>query len=413
MGSVVIWKEKFCEAKLLGTTLAARGFSVITPEACTNRSLRAAALGQQPGSIALIITHEAMRGLSGQALAALYEHKTFAPVILLHSGHDSYDHHAKLGPHFLEIRYCNHAVPFMVEVITQLISSGAWLAAHDKKSKKLLTLLCQVATQDIFVLISGAAGSGKEVLAHHLHKSSLRHGGPFLGVHCGAVSEKLLELILFGSPHSGRHADKVCCGHGLLMAANGGTLVLDEVTALSGHLQQRILEVINHGGVVPLGGKRRKPLNIRLVGLTTANVSLLVKKGLFSKELYEHFSGAPLQALPLKERPRDILPLSVALLYRHAQNICAVPYIAPQALQALEAHSWPDNVRELEWVLRRALLLSQNRVITNKDIIMDDLVPEPLRRRALPGHHATAPHAMIYPPDRDFASSGALASQGA
>lgn len=240
--------------------------------------------------------------------------------------------------------------------------------------KRVLELVDRVAPTESTVLIIGESGTGKELVAKLIHKKSPRRDGPFVSINCGALPENLIESELFGyvkGAFTGAYRDKA----GLLTAADGGTFLLDEVGELSPALQVKLLRVLQEREVVPVGGVKPKPINIRVIAATNRDLEQMVREGRFRQDLYYRLNIFPLVLPPLRKRLADIGLLSEVLISR----ICArygqpVKILDPESLTLLRSYQWPGNVRELENVLERALVVSQGLCITPEDI---DLPIEP------------------------------------
>lgn len=243
--------------------------------------------------------------------------------------------------------------------------------AAEISSRQLLQLAARVAQTDSTVLITGESGTGKEVLAQYIHNQSERRKKPFVAFNCAAIPENMLEAILFGhekGAFTGAHA----ASPGKFEQANGGTLLLDEVTEMDLALQAKLLRVLQEQEVERVGGRQTIKLDVRVLATTNRQLEQYVAEGKFREDLYYRLNVFPLQWLPLRERPADIVPLTEKLLQKHATKMrrCGVA-LSPEASQALRAHSWPGNVRELDNIVQRALILQPGPVITPADLHLD------------------------------------------
>jgi two-component system response regulator FlrC len=251
-------------------------------------------------------------------------------------------------------------------------AQGGWPVAGDAQSLALLTLAERIAASDIPVLLEGPTGTGKEVLARFVHNLSARRTGPFVAVNCAAMPEAMLEALLFGH-RKGAFTGAAEAAEGLFRAADGGTLLLDEIGELPLALQSKMLRALQEGEVLPLGATRPVKVDVRVVAATNRNLAEEAAAGRFREDLLYRLNVFPLALAALRDRPGDIAPLAFAMLLRHAGTAGRGPaWIAPDALAALAAHAWPGNVRELENVIRRALLLAGEAAVIGAEHIIFD-----------------------------------------
>lgn len=243
--------------------------------------------------------------------------------------------------------------------------------AKDKASLELLALAKRVAVTDSTVLVSGESGTGKEVLAQFIHHNSNRCNGPFVALNCAAIPENMLEAMLFGY-EKGAYTGAVASQAGKFEQANGGTILLDEITEMDVGLQAKLLRVIQEQEVERLGGKKTIPLDVRIIATTNRDLAEYVKEGGFREDLYYRLNVFPLRWLPLRERKADILPIAEKLLVKYVSKMrLPMAKFTLEAQSRLESHPWPGNVRELENVIQRALILSSNGVIDACHIAFD------------------------------------------
>jgi len=229
--------------------------------------------------------------------------------------------------------------------------------AADPESLSVLALAERLAASDIPVLINGPTGTGKEVLSRFIHARSPRRSGPFVAVNCAAMPETMLEAMLFGH-QKGAFTGATGAAEGFFRAADGGTLLLDEIAEMPLVLQAKLLRALQEGEVVPIGSTQPIKVDVRVIACANRDLPLEVQEGRFRADLYYRLNVFPLALAPLRERVEDIAPLAFALVLRHAPQGALIPWISDGALQLLAAHGWPGNVRELENVVRRALLLA-------------------------------------------------------
>ena len=258
--------------------------------------------------------------------------------------------------------------------------------ASAASSQRLLELARRVAATDCTVLIVGESGTGKEVLARFVHRFSTRSGGPFVAVNCAAIPENMLEAILFGyerGAFTGAHTTHP----GKFEQAQGGTLLLDEITEMPLSLQAKLLRVLQEREVERLGGRTPIALEMRVLATTNRRLREEVAAGRFREDLYYRLNVFPLALLPLRQRRDDILPLAMTLLGLRSRAGEPIPALGAEAAQRLLTYAWPGNVRELDNLLQRALILVNGPVITAEHIQFE---PAP---DAMPG----APAPVLVP----------------
>jgi two-component system response regulator FlrC len=240
-------------------------------------------------------------------------------------------------------------------------------------SCKLLALARRVAASPANVLILGPSGTGKEVIAHEIHRCSPRAQGPFVAVNCAAIPDNMLEALLFGyekGAYTGAHQAST----GKFEQAQGGTLLLDEISEMTPALQAKLLRVLQEREVERLGGRKPIALDVRVIATSNRDLKAEVAAGRFREDLYYRLNVFPLTLAPLGARHDDILPLARALIARHAPQ--PAPDLSAAARAALLAHDWPGNVRELDNVIQRALILSGGRHIETVHLVFDSTVPD-------------------------------------
>ncbi|HEY7772623.1 MAG TPA: sigma-54 dependent transcriptional regulator [Marinagarivorans sp.] len=247
-------------------------------------------------------------------------------------------------------------------------SQGDEPVAIAPSSQKLLQLARRVAQSDSTALLVGESGTGKEVLARYIHEHSPRKNQPFIAINCAAIPENMLEAMLFGH-EKGAYTGAYNAAPGKFEQANGGTILLDEISEMALPLQAKLLRVLQEREVERLGGRKSIQLDVRVIATTNRDMRQQVVDGKFREDLYFRLSVLPLQWAPLRDRKEDILPLALSLLQRHAvkQHRAGVR-LSDNAEHALLAYPWPGNVRELDNVMQRALILQAGNIIAPEDL---------------------------------------------
>ncbi|KAA5612500.1 sigma-54 interaction domain-containing protein [Rhodovastum atsumiense] len=251
------------------------------------------------------------------------------------------------------------ADPDLIAAILQAASGESHtLVARDPVMLAAIRRAEQVASADASVLITGESGTGKEVLARHIHRRSRRAGGPFVALNCAAIPDHLLESELFGH-EKGAFSGAVARRVGKFEAANGGTLLLDEISEMDVRLQAKLLRAIQEREIDRLGGNAPVRVNVRILATTNRDLPGEVARGTFREDLYFRLNVVTLRIPALRERPGDIAVLAEHFT-RHYAEVNGLPQrrLTPAALLRLTNHTWRGNVRELENTLHRAVLLA-------------------------------------------------------
>jgi len=241
--------------------------------------------------------------------------------------------------------------------------------AADQRTKEVLLLSARVAKTDATVLLTGESGTGKEVFARYIHDQSNRARGPFVAINCAAIPDNLLEATLFGY-EKGAFTGAQTAQAGKFEQANGGTLLLDEISEMPMSLQAKLLRVLQEREVERVGGKKPIPLDIRVLATSNRDMAGEVAAGRFREDLYYRLNVFPLEIPALRSRPGDIVPLANHFLAQHGARLGKTAKLAASGEAKLAAHSWPGNVREMENAMQRAMILAPGDLIEAEHLLL-------------------------------------------
>ncbi|MES1199344.1 MAG: sigma-54 dependent transcriptional regulator [Pseudomonadota bacterium] len=249
------------------------------------------------------------------------------------------------------------------------------MIAEDPSMKQVIALADQVSASDASILITGESGVGKEVLARYVHKKSKRRDAPFIAVNCAAIPEHLLESELFGH-EKGSFTGAVARRIGKFEEANGGTLLLDEISEMDLRLQSKLLRAIQERVIDRVGGGKPVPVNIRILATSNRDLMQCVRDGEFREDLLYRLNVVNLRIPPLRERKEDLSALARFFIEKYARaNDRPARRLSDDAMKQVFAHSWPGNVRELENAMHRAVLLANSEAIGADAIRAPDGAP--------------------------------------
>ncbi|MET0081704.1 MAG: sigma-54 dependent transcriptional regulator [Sedimenticola sp.] len=324
-------------------------------------------------SVGMVVSDVQMRPMNGQELLSRIRADYPAVPVLMMTAYGNIEK-AVTAMRSGAVDYL--AKPFEPEILLEKVRQSVvdWqsedeeVIADDLRTRELLALAGRVANTDTTVLIGGESGTGKEVFARYIHRNSSRREGPFVAINCAAIPDNMLEAILFGH-EKGAYTGAYNSSAGKFEQAQGGTLLLDEISEMDLGLQAKLLRVLQEREVERLGGQKLISLDVRVLATSNRNLREEVSAGRFREDLFYRLNVFPLHLPPLRERTRDILPLANFMLRRQCvlQNIPA-PRLSTVAQQRLLSHTWPGNVRELDNVVQRALILCSGEEIGPDDL---------------------------------------------
>ena len=249
------------------------------------------------------------------------------------------------------------------------------MVVGDPAMKQVIALADQVAPSEASILITGESGSGKEVIARYLHRKSRRSAKAFISVNCAAIPDNLLESELFGH-EKGAFTGAVARRIGKFEEANGGTLLLDEISEMDARLQAKLLRAIQEREIDRVGGSKPVKVDIRILATSNRDLAQAVKDGTFREDLLYRLNVVNLRLPPLRERPGDVIALAEFFIRKYAKaNGMAERPLSAEAKRRLASHGWPGNVRELENAMHRAVLLASGAEIEDGAIRLPDGQP--------------------------------------
>jgi DNA-binding NtrC family response regulator len=262
-------------------------------------------------------------------------------------------------------------------VLQAVTEESNTMIAGDPAMKSILQIVDRIAPSEATVLITGESGTGKEVMSRYIHRKSKRANGPFISINCAAIPESLLESELFGH-EKGAFTGAVARRIGKFEEANGGTLLLDEVSEMHPSLQAKLLRAIQERIIDRIGGNAPVKIDIRLVATSNRDMEAAVKAGQFREDLYFRLNVINIELPGLRARPSDIVPLAEMFIAKYsAQNGMPGKKISEAAKEKMKYHHWQGNIRELENAMHRAVLVSQEQEIEPSAISLSGQKTEP------------------------------------
>lgn len=367
---VLVVEDDYSLREALEDTLSLAKYFVVTAESAE----QAIEILAQDNEILMVVSDINMGVMSGHDLLDhIVTHHAHLPVLLMTAYGSVRDSVGAIRNGAVDYLVKPFEPKELVDILHRqlgcaVVNSDDVPIAEDEHSQQLLHLSKRVAQSNSTVLIVGESGTGKEVLARYIHQHSPRADQPFIAINCAAIPENMLEAMLFGyekGAYTGAHSSTP----GKFEQANGGTLLLDEISEMDIALQAKLLRVLQEREVERLGSRRTIDLDVRVIATSNRDMAKTVAEGKFREDLYYRLSVLPLVWKPLRERKNDILPLAQVLLNKHAAKQKRTGLLLHEsAKRALRDHPWPGNVRELDNVMQRALILQTGCVIKADDL---------------------------------------------
>ncbi|MDG2473275.1 MAG: sigma-54 dependent transcriptional regulator [Pseudomonadales bacterium] len=367
---VLVVEDDLALQEAIVDTLELADFTVL---AAASAEQALALLAEQ--SVDMVISDVNMGAMDGhQLLAAIKQRWPFIPVLLI-TAFATIDRSVSA----IQSGAVDYLVkPFEPATLINLVAKYTIGSMQDEKgpviassvSREVFQMAKRVAVTDSTVLISGESGTGKEVVARYIHQQSPRHDCPFVAINCAAIPDTMLEATLFGhekGAFTGAHQS----APGKFEQANGGTLLLDEVSELDLSLQAKLLRVLQEREVERVGSRKSINLDVRIIATTNRQLQQYVNDGKFREDLFYRLSVFPLGWPPLRDRRDDILPLADSILHQHTKKMGrSAVQLSASAQQTLQGYAWPGNVRELDNAIQRALIMQSGQTLYPNDFLL-------------------------------------------
>ena len=363
---ILLVEDDLALREALAETLSLADYQVLVAE---DGSAALTILEQSP--VMAVVTDYQMQPMDGyELLQRIRSEHPHLPVLLM-TAHGTIQHAVQSmlegATDYLVKPFSAQVLMEKLQAIIPVFDTGDTVVAEDPATLEVLELARKVARGDTTVLLTGESGTGKEVLARVIHQQSTRGNGPFIAINCAAIPENMLEAVLFGhekGAFTGAHEAR----SGKFEQAQGGSLLLDEISEMDISLQAKLLRVLQEKEVERIGGKSSIHLDVRVLATTNQGLWEQVDSGRFREDLYYRLSVFPIELPPLRQRPRDIVPLAQYFL-QEAAGIDRPPYQLDQDAGALLLqHDWPGNVRELQNLIQRAVILCSGNRIRIRDL---------------------------------------------
>ncbi|MFP4647712.1 MAG: sigma 54-interacting transcriptional regulator [Halorhodospira sp.] len=340
------------------------------------------------GGIAAVVCFEEGEA-DGDSWRVLTRHPAAPPVIVVSARAEVSGAVAAMRDGAADYVAADAACGELAAAVARVTDTGPEFVAEDRSSRRLMALAQRVAGKEVTVLITGESGTGKELFARYMHDRSPRADGPFIAVNCAAIPENMLEALLFGF-EKGAFTGANRAHAGKFEQAQGGTLLLDEVSEIEPGLQAKLLRALQEKEVERLCGQTPIPLDVRVLASSNRDLREAVQAGRFREDLFYRLHVFPIHLPPLRERPADIIPLARSFVHKYTQLGGGEGVdLTPEAERMLIQHSWPGNVRELENVVQRALILAEGALIDAEAIRFEPVSVTP----------ATASPGVMPPPE--------------
>ena len=327
----------------------------------------------------LVISDVQMGQMDGQELLETLKARFPSLPVLLMTAHASVEQAVKAiqagaSDYLTKPFEVSELIVHIEKTIAPETTTFGELPSNDSSMKDIVALAGRVAKSEATVLIQGESGTGKEVLSRFIHKNSKRSKKEFVAINCAAIPENMLEAMLFGY-EKGAFTGAYQSSAGKFEQAQGGTILLDEISEMNVLLQAKLLRVLQEKEVERLGGRKTIKLDVRVLATTNKNLRELVNDGHFREDLLYRINVFPINIPPLRDRKSDVLALSKTMIARHYCGDQSAPTLSAGAIKMLEKHSWKGNVRELENVIQRALIMASSSIINESDLIFESDSP--------------------------------------
>ncbi len=370
--TVLLVEDDECLREALSTTLEIAGYRTIEAE-----NGKEAIVRMQRQNPDIVVSDVQMDGMNGHDFLQALRNSSRELPFLMMTAYGSVDGAVQAmragATDYLQ-------KPFAPEVLLNLVNryiqplqpDDHVPIIEDPKSKNLFNIALKVAESQATVLLTGPSGAGKEVMARYIHNHSSRKKSPFVAINCAAIPENMLEATLFGYERGAFTGAHQACP-GKFEQAQGGTLLLDEISEMDAGLQAKLLRVLQEKEVERLGSRKSIQLDVRIIATSNKDLRQEVNELKFREDLYYRLNVFPIRCLTLSQRPLDIIPIAESMIKNLSkQQGTALPKLSNEAQLKLRRHNWPGNVRELENVVQRAMILHLDHYIQITDIQIED-----------------------------------------